>query len=308
MSALHDTRRGVALLMTVVIIAVTGMGVLALWQLNAAMQRSITLETAAVQAGALADSALSAGHTAVADGSWRTLTAPGAEMAIASGTAPHGTWRSVLGRSGWRTLMLRGSSRLASGVRGVPARGDRRALVPLVAPLDVPFAALTGVGVWNVPSGAIVEVPAAAGAELVCRDGVAPTGTASWSGAPALALFPAVAIDADTVTVPLTGVFRLTSPNLGHPLVVTGMLVLDSELSVGADLELSGVLVTRGVIQPAGGRLKVTGAVLAGDAGGGHSGLGAGDRIRYDACAVRRAVERVTRAGPGATWTTLRLF
>jgi hypothetical protein len=115
-----------------------------------------------------------------------------------------------------------------------------------------------------------------------------------------------VPIDADTVTGPLTGVFRLTNPNLTHPLFVVGMVVLDSELLVQADLELVGVLVTRGAIQHAGGRLQVTGAVLAGDAGGGHSGLGAGDR--YDACAVRRAVERVTRAGPGATWTTVPLF
>jgi len=309
MSARRDAdRRGVALLMTVVIIGVCGVGVLALWQLSAGLQRSAALDVAAARARSLADSALRAGYPAISDGTWRTLTAPGASLVTATGTAPRGSWRTELGRSGWSTLLLRASATLASGVRGVPARGDRRVLVPLVAPLDVPFAALTGVAPWAVPPAALVEVPPAAGAEVVCRGGVTPTAMATWGGAPALASIDAVPIDADTVTGPLTGVFRLTNPNLTHPLFVVGMVVLDSELLVQADLELVGVLVTRGAIQHAGGRLQVTGAVLAGDAGGGHSGLGAGDRVRYDACAVRRAVERVTRAGPGATWTTVPLF
>jgi hypothetical protein len=84
--------------------------------------------------------------------------------------------------------------------------------------------------------------------------------------------------------------------------------VADSDLVVQADLRVTGVLVTRGSVRPAGGRLDVTGAVVSGDVGSGPSALGAGDRVRYDACAIRSAVARVTSPGPTATWTTLAVW
>ncbi|MDZ7632771.1 MAG: hypothetical protein U5K74_15900 [Gemmatimonadaceae bacterium] len=115
-------------------------------------------------------------------------------------------------------------------------------------------------------------------------------------------------VDPDTVTDSLVGAFRLTRSRLSVPLRVTGMVVLDSELFLEADLRLTGVLIARGSIRHVSGHLIVTGAVVAGDAGGGHSGLGPGDRVRYDACAIRRAVEHVTSPGPAATWTHLTPF
>jgi hypothetical protein len=116
------------------------------------------------------------------------------------------------------------------------------------------------------------------------------------------------ALDPDTVRDTLVGAFRLTRPAIGIPLRVTGMLVTDTDLLVGADLRVTGVLIAGGSIRTAGGRLDVTGAVVAGDSSGGQSRLGAGDRVRYDACAIRGAVLPLTSPGPAATWTTLRLF
>jgi hypothetical protein len=114
-------------------------------------------------------------------------------------------------------------------------------------------------------------------------------------------------IDPDTVRDTVRGAVRIAGPALTRPLQVRGMLALDSDLEVGADLHVSGVLIARGSVRSSGGQLTVIGAVVTGDAGGGHSALGSGDRVRYDGCAIRRALEHVTVPGLSATWTRLGL-
>jgi hypothetical protein len=191
----------------------------------------------------------------------------------------------------------------------VRAEAERRVLVPLVVPLPLPDAALTGGQDWIIDVGATVVIPAAVGSERACRSGAAISPSRQATGPAGQGRWPLTPIDPDTVRDALVGAFRLTRPAIASaPMQVTGMLVTDTDLLVGADLRVTGVLIAGGSIRTAGGRLDVTGAVVAGDSSGGQSRLGAGDRVRYDACAVRGAVLPLTSPGPAATWTTLRLF
>jgi len=301
-------RRGIALLLAVAITSVVGLCALALWRTSAGSSRALVLERARTRAEGLASDGMSRALQQVSIGAWRALTLPGAHMSIDSTHTGRGHWRATLGRPTWSALLLRVRSETASGARSVRAQRDERILIPLLAPIEIPAAALTGDRPWLVPSGATVEVPPATPQERACRRNIVPVvkRTATRGSAPPHDVL--VALDADTITRPLVGSFRLTKATLTSPLRVTGMVVLDSDLVIAADLQLSGVLFVRGSIHPAGGQLDVTGAVVAGDSLGGHSGLGTGDRVRYDACAIRRAVDLVTRPAPSATWTRMSLF
>ncbi len=302
------TRRGIALLVAVTVSAIAGVCVLALWRAAAGADRVAALERATAAVESQADSARAAAFALLDTGVWRRVAQPGDTLTLASGVGQRGAWHTTLARVGWHTLLVRGIASRRSGVPSVVAHTDRRTVIPLQPPFRFPAAALTGANGWIVDPAATVEVPTAIGSELRCRDPRVPVAS---DRAPFPAGFDPLrypAVDPDTVRDSLVGVFRLTRRQLTRPLTVEGMLVLDSELLLGADLRLTGVLVARGSILNAGGRLAVTGAVIAGDTGGGHSGLGAGDRVRYDACAIRRAVERVTRLGPSSTWTHLSLF
>ncbi len=301
--------RGTALLIAVAISAIVGVCVLALWRSAAGAGRGDTLERATVAAASQADSARTLAYALLDAGAWRRLPLPGDTATIASGVTARGNWRTDIARLGWQTVLVRGVAIRRSGVPSVWARADRRTLIPLLTPLGMPTAAITGANAWIVDPAATVELAAATGPELQCRPAGQPPATSGQAPFPVgLDALRYPAIDPDTVRDSLVGVFRLTGRRLTRPLHVEGMLVLDSELLLEADLRLTGVLVARGSILTAGGRLTVTGAVISGDTGGGRSGLGPGDRVRYDACAIRRAVERVTRLGPSATWTHLSLY
>lgn len=310
MSRLADDthlRRGWALLLAVVLSAVVAICVVALWKTAARSRRVDLLERAGVAARSLADSVAVRTVQMVDSGVWRSLTEPGRFATVQTGTSAGRSWRTQIGRSGWLTVVVRSDAAVRTGVPRVTARADQRTLIPLMPPLAVPTAALTGVEAWTVDGAALVDVPVG-GADRVCRPatGVAPARIQAFPAS--LDLSRWVALDPDTAPDSLAGAFRLTHGALTRPLFVEGMVALDTDLVLGADLRLTGVLISRGSVRPAGGRLDVTGAVVSGDAGGGHSGLGPGDQVRYDACAIRRAVERVTRPGPAATWKQLSLF
>ena len=309
MSARIDTarRHGTALLLAIVITAVTAICVLSLWRTTAAAGRWSALEGAHVAAQSLADSASLLAFQAVDSGGWRRLTAVGQTASLAAATGRRSSWRVQLGRSGWMTLIARSSAAVRTGLPGLSARADRRTIIPLVAPLRFPTAALTGDSLWRVDSAAIVDI-SVTGADASCRPAAAIVRVARHPFPATLDLRGFPVVDPDTVTDSIVGVFRLTRNTLTRPLHVVGMLALDSDLLLGADLRLTGVLIARGSVRPAAGRLDVTGAVVSGDSGRAHSGLGPGDRVRYDACAIRRAVEHLTGPGPSATWTHLRLF
>ncbi len=310
MSEVADPHRraGSALLLAVVISAVVGICTITLWRVAAAGPRSVALERAHATADALADSARFLALEQVGEGAWHTLDAPGTSLRIGGGGAGRGRWSAQLGRSSWETLVARGLGDQRSGVPAVSGRSDRRTVIPLVSPIDIPVAALTGVSSWLLDPAATVEVPLPTGPERTCRPPgtVAPTRTTPFPTRLDSSAFPAV--DPDTVRDSLVGAYRLTRDRIRQPLRIVGMVVFGSDARIEADLRLSGVLIARGSVQPAGGRLDVTGAVLTGDAGGGQSGLGPGDRVQYDACAIRRAVERVTSPGPTATWKHLSPF
>lgn len=304
----RERRAGAALLIAVVIGAVAAICVLALWRASASAARSITLEASTARADALADSALVRAASLVDSGGWQSLSLPGAMLQAGAARTAVTRWRADVGRVGWETLVVRGLGEVRSGVPGVWSRRERRSVVPLRAPLAVPDAALTGVELWSIAGGAIVDVPVAVGADIACRRASGATVTARHPFPAAINSLRLPLVDPDTLRDSMVGAFRLVRGRITHPLRFNGMVVVDTELVVEADLRVQGVLVVRGSVQPAGGRLDVTGAVVSGDAGGGRSGLGAGDRVRYDACAIRSAVARVTSPGPTATWTTLRVF
>jgi len=301
-------RRGIALLFAVAITAVVGLCTLALWRTSAGSSRALVLERARTRAATLASNGTSRAIQQVSIGAWRALSTPGSDLSIDSARTGRGHWHASLGRPTWSTLLLRVRSETASGARSVRAQRDERVLIPLLAPVEIPVAALTGERPWSIPPGATVDVPPPTLRERACRRDIVPVvrRIAAREGAPRRA--DLVALDADTVTRPLVGSFRLTNTIMNTPLQVTGMVVLDSDLVVRADLQVLGVLFVRGSISPAGGQLDVTGAVIAGDSLGGTSGLGTGDRVRYDACAIRRAVDLVTRPALAATWTKMSLF
>ena len=302
------TRSGMALLLAVVIAAVVGIGVLALWRSTAAARRAISLEASDSHTDAVADSARIRTMPFVDSGGWRALRSPGDWRVLASDSSRLGRWRAEIGRTAWGALVVRGVAMARGGARSVTARADHRTVVPLVSPFPFPDAALTGVTTWIIDPSAIVDIPVAVGREHACR---AVSGARSTARAPLPVAINAIRlpiIDADTLRDSVVGAFRLASGRVRTPLRVAGMLVVDTELVVEADLHVTGVLVARGSVRPAGGRLDVTGAVVSGDAGGGTSALGPRDRVRYDACAIRSAVDHVTSRGPTATWTTLSVF
>ncbi|MCC7053330.1 MAG: hypothetical protein IT355_08670 [Gemmatimonadaceae bacterium] len=311
MSRRPDRRRdGTALLVVIVIAAMAGLATLALWRTAAGAARTDAMATAVPATAGAADSALLVGLAAVERGDWRdSLPTPGSSMVAGQGSGRRTRWRATVGRTGWAALVVRGTGSGASGARGVMSRADHRVLVPLVSPLPMPEAALTGSSPWLVVAGAVVDVPPPAPAELSCRDGLLPVGqaTAPYPDS-AMARLVLPLLDPDTVRAPMSGAFRLTGGRIRVPLRIAGMVVLDTDLSVEADLRLTGVLIVRGTVRTAGGRLDVRGATISGDAYGGHSGLGAADRVRYDACAIRHAVERVTAPASAHGRTPFRLF
>lgn len=301
------TRRGVALLLALVTLGVLSVCLLALWQTRAGALRSDRLRAAVLRRSTQADSMLALGVDAVHSGAWRGLTQPGVWIRTHQHHATDAHLTTTVARLGWGTLLVRGLATGRSGVRRVPARADQRLLIPLRAPMRLPEAALTGGTSWTVHAGATVGVATASPLEQQCRDGVLPQVSRLDSMAVALDPTQVTLLDPDTVSTPLVGVFRLIRDRIRRPMVVTGMVESVTGLFVEADLQIVGVLVAQGSVQPAGGRLDVTGAVITRDSGGAGSELGHGDRVQYDACAIRRAMERATRPAPAVTWTSVGL-
>lgn len=308
MSARREDRRGIALLAAVVVAVVVGVAVLALWRGVAASRRVDRLDASAADVAGVADSALAAALQGVDAGAWRGLR-PGASQQVGTGGSGRASWRAWVGRSGWGTVVARGAGEGPSGVPRVPARADGRAVVPLEAPLPMPVAALTGVHHWLVDPAALVVVPAPDSGEVRCRDGVIPIPEASSTFPDSvLTTLGLVPLDPDTVTDSVRGAVRLVRGQVTRVLRINGMVVVDTDLVVGADLGLTGVLVVRGAVRGGGGRLEVSGAVVSGEGYGGQSGLGPLDWVRYDACAIRRAVEWVTRPAGIRRRTSFHLF
>lgn len=263
----HCARRGTALLLAIVISAVAGVCVLALWRASAGLKRSVMLEHAITGAESIADSALVRAFHMIDSGRWRGVPLPGDTLTLASAVTARSTWQASIGRTGWQTLIVRATSTLPSGAPSVRSRSDRRTVIPLVAALDMPAAAVTGAEPWTLDPGATLDEAPRVGVELHCRPtrAVVPSDVAAFPAGLRPASHPA--LDPDTVSGPLAGVFRLVRSQLRRPLQVTGVVVSDSDLVVDADLRITGVLVVRGSVMPTGGRLEVTGAVIAGDAG-----------------------------------------
>ena len=301
-------RSGVALLLAVAITAIVGLCTLALWKTSAGSSRSLVLERARARANALASEGTARALQQVKAGAWRTLSVPASTRSLDVQRVARGQWQADLGRPTWSTLIIRTVSDAASGAPGVHAMRDERVLVPLLASLGIPTAALTGARPWSIPVGAAVDVPLPSSVERRCRDGITPETSRTTPRSGTLQVAALAVLDPDTVTRPIRGSYRLARATLRSPLTVTGMVALDSDLMVQADLRLTGVLFVRGSIRHAGGRLDVTGAIVAGDSLGGTSGLGTSDRVRYDACAIRHAVDLMTRPGPSATWTRMSPF
>jgi hypothetical protein len=248
---------------------------------------------------------LALGLDAVTAGGWRRLAFPGDWLTTHHARSASAERSTAVARLGWGSLLVRGLVTRRTGVPRVEARADQRLLVPLLAPMPMPSAALHGAQPWTVlPSadlGSVVPTPA----ERRCRDGIVPQRSSTDSVPVALDATQVTLLDPDTVSAPLEGVYRLIHGRIRRSMVVRGVVESVTGLSVGADLQIVGVLVAQGSVQPAGGRLDVTGAVIARDSGGAGSVLGNGDRVRYDACAIRRAVERATRPAPAVTWTAV---
>jgi hypothetical protein len=301
-------RQGAALLIAIVISAIVGITTLTLWHSVASANRSRVLETAIDRADALADSATMRAIAFADGGGWTALRDPGTQVRISSVTARGYVWSAELGRIGWNTLVARGRSDIRSGAPDVPARAERRTIIPLNTPLPMPDAAVTGATAWRVDAGATIDVPTPAGRESTCRPPGLIAATREATLRTSLGATRLPRIDPDTLRDSLVGAFQLAGARLRTPLIIHGLLLVDSDFAAEADLRLEGVFVVRGSVHPAGGRLDVRGAVVSGDSLGGHSELGAGDRVRYDACAIRSAVERVTRPAPAAIWTTLTVF
>jgi hypothetical protein len=302
-------RRGAALLLVIVTTSLTMMLVMTLWHTTARARRALRMERAIATADALVDSVmLEALHHLDSVATSRPAM-PGDTLTLRRVAAGAGAAEAGVARVGWQTLLVRTQSVVAGGMRGVRARGERRMLIPLRTPFTMPDAALTGANGWIVPVGALVDVPIAAGIEGRCRDpGIAAPERRSPFSADSFPARHFVALDPDTVSGAFVGAFRLTRDRLMRPLEVTGIVALDSELTLEADLRVTGVLIARGSVRSAAGRLDVTGAVVAGDAGGGQSRLGPLDRVRYDACAIRQALVPVTDLASAVRWTPLHPF
>ncbi|MBC8088548.1 MAG: hypothetical protein H7Z40_14885 [Phycisphaerae bacterium] len=68
-----------------------------------------------------------------------------------------------------------------------------------------------------------------------------------------------------------------------------GILMVDGDLTLNADLDVFGLLMVRGAIDATAGRLLVHGAALVRDEMGHGSRFGFASRVRYSRCALRRA-------------------
>ena len=307
-TARHHGRPGFALLLAIVTMVVVGICALALWHGRAGTARADTLRTATLQRGNDADSLLALGIDAIDMGAWRVLPYPGTTIVTHQRRAPGRELATTMTRLGWQSLLVRGQAHDRSGVARVQASADARLLVPLRTPMRLPTAAITSRLPWRIDPSATLGAVTTTAVERRCRDGVVPAATLTDSLPVQLDNSLVTLVDPDTVSAPLVGVFQLTRDRITRPLVMEGMVVSVTGLRVMADLQIVGVLVVQGSVQPAGGRLDVTGAVITRDSGGAGSVLGNGDRVRYDACAIRRAVERATRPAPAATWTIVGRF
>jgi hypothetical protein len=295
-------RRGVALLLAIVIVAVVGSVTIVLWRATAAARHREALELADARAAAVADSATVIGAQWIAEGQWRSLLLPGDTALVHQWATSRELATVSVGRLGWSTLVIRGDAEGRSGVRAVVARSGTQLVVPQVAPVRVPASAVTGVRPWLLHPGHQIDVAPAVGVEGRCRDDLLPVATGIQPFPAGVSALDLPVLDTDTVSAPVTGPVRLAGGRVRHPLTVTGMVVLDSVLTLEADLFVSGMLVSRGGVRRNGGRLDVRGGVMAGDSSGMQSELGAGDRVRYDACAMRRAVDQITRPAGVGTW------
>ena len=302
------TRRpGIALLLVLITMATATVCALSLWRTAASAARAAHRYASATAAEGAADSLASLAAESVRLGTWRAMQVPGHTLPLASDSTPRSSLRSSSARLGWALIATRGQAALTAGAPHTQARAETRLLIPLAPPMPMPTAALTGGAPWITRPGAVVSLPPAPPAERICAETATADSVAirSWRFADSLLLRPPV--DPDTVTDTLRGFIRLTGPRLTRPLNVVGMLALDSDLMVEADLFVSGVVVVRGSVVPSHGRMVVIGAVLSGDVNGTHSELGSDSRVRYDACAVRRALDLATTPVLPRRWTRLRL-
>lgn len=80
-----------------------------------------------------------------------------------------------------------------------------------------------------------------------------------------------------------------------------GVLMVDGDLTLHADLDVYGLLMVRGAIDATAGRLLVHGAALVRDERGHGSRFGIASRVRYSRCALRRAWSAV--GAPAAVTT-----
>lgn len=69
-----------------------------------------------------------------------------------------------------------------------------------------------------------------------------------------------------------------------------GVLMIDGDLVLNADLDVNGLLLVRGAVNATVGRLSVHGAALVRDDQGHGSRFGFATRVRYSRCALRRAL------------------
>ena len=69
-----------------------------------------------------------------------------------------------------------------------------------------------------------------------------------------------------------------------------GVLMIDGDLVLDADLEVNGLLLVRGAVDATVGRLRVHGAALVRDDLNHGSRFGFATRVRYSRCALRRAL------------------
>jgi hypothetical protein len=302
-------RPGFGLLLAIVFVALAALVTLALVHASSASMRGPRLEAGISASESLTDSVSVRGHRLVANGGWKALATPGRIESVDSGSYMSRKWQGQMARLSWTAILLRAASAGRTGVPGVSGASEVRTLIPLRSPIEFPAAAVTGTRAWIVDALATVLLPPSiAGPELSCRTARAVTIAQVRTPSDTFNAAAIPLIDPDTITGTVRGLVRLPSLPLARPMTIIGMVVVGSDLRLNADLRVTGVLFTTGSVITGPGRLDVTGAVIAADSGGGQSRLGSGDRVRYDACAIRRALDHVTRPAPTSTWTHLRVF
>ncbi len=84
-----------------------------------------------------------------------------------------------------------------------------------------------------------------------------------------------------------------------------GVLAVDHDLIVHDTLRLRGMLLVRGALDASSGRLEVDGAVLVRGQTTRATRIGSGSTIRYDQCALRRAIAAIAtpETGPFRQWS-----